>query len=42
MVEKAEGLGVKAYFMLVQSRGEDMKQIAHLLATGVITLLMII
>ncbi|KFC19224.1 NADP-dependent oxidoreductase [Chryseobacterium sp. FH1] len=33
---KAQAKGVKGYFILVQSNGEDMKQIAHLLETGVI------
>lgn len=33
---KAQAKGVKGYFILVQSNGEDMKQIAHLLETGAI------
>ena len=33
---KAEAKGVKGYFILVQSNGEDMKQIAHLLEIGAI------
>jgi NADPH:quinone reductase-like Zn-dependent oxidoreductase len=33
---KAQEKGVKGYFILVQSNGEDMKQIAHLLETGTI------
>ncbi|AZA57147.1 NADP-dependent oxidoreductase [Chryseobacterium shandongense] len=33
---KAEAKGVKGYFILVQSSGEDMKQIASLLESGVV------
>lgn len=33
---KAQEKGVKGYFILVQSNGEDMKQIAHLLEIGAI------
>jgi NADPH:quinone reductase-like Zn-dependent oxidoreductase len=33
---KEQAKGVKGYFILVQSNGEDMKQIAHLLETGAI------
>lgn len=33
---KAEAKGVKGYFILVQSSGEDMKQIAFLLESGVV------
>lgn len=33
---KAEAKGVKGYFILVQSNGEDMKQIASLLESGAI------
>lgn len=33
---KAEAKGVKGYFILIQSSGEDMKQIASLLESGVV------
>ncbi|MGD1318512.1 NADP-dependent oxidoreductase [Chryseobacterium sp. 2R14A] len=36
VTSKAESKGVKGYFILVQSNGEDMKQIAQLLETGAI------
>jgi len=36
VTSKAQAKGVKGYFILVQSSGEDMKQIAHLLETGAI------
>lgn len=36
VTEKAKAAGIKGYFILVQSSGEDMQQIASLLETGVI------
>lgn len=36
VTSKAESKGVKGYFILVQSNGEDMKQIASLLKSGAI------
>jgi NADPH:quinone reductase-like Zn-dependent oxidoreductase len=36
VTSKAELKGVKGYFIMVQSNGEDMKQIAHLLEIGAI------
>ena len=34
VAEKAKAKGVNAYFLMVQSNGEDMKSIAHLLQAG--------
>lgn len=36
MTAKAEAKGVKGYFMLVESNGDDMKQIASLLESGAV------